>query len=128
MQVGWVTLCRTGAMGLQALPHHPQENSQRRIECALVALQVAGSSVSVGADSTQWRTGRQGNTWFVRCAAASAMLRLLHEGQTPQPLQEKATDSRGRSRHTGHVQRLLVKEATAEAPVAAQFDKATQAR
>jgi hypothetical protein len=40
---------------------------------------------------THWRTSRRGNTWSRRCAAASAMRRVLHEGQTPRPLQEKAT-------------------------------------
>ncbi len=44
-----------------------------------------------GTDSTHWRTGRRGKTWSVRCAAVSAMRRVLHEGQTPRPLQEKAT-------------------------------------
>jgi len=40
VQTGRVTLCRTGAMGLQTLLHHAQEDTQRRIECALVTLQV----------------------------------------------------------------------------------------
>jgi hypothetical protein len=40
---------------------------------------------------THWRTSRRGNAWSRRCAAASAMRRVLHEGQTPRPLQEKAT-------------------------------------
>ena len=89
VQAGAVCQSRTGAMGLQALLHHAQEDAQWRIECALVALQVVRRRL--GTDSTHWRTGRWGNTWSVRCAAASAIRRVLHEGQTPRPLQEKAT-------------------------------------
>jgi len=37
MYAGRVCLCRTGAVGLQALLHNPQENKQRRIECTLIA-------------------------------------------------------------------------------------------
>jgi len=40
VQVGWVNLCSAGAMGLQALLHHAQKDTQRRIERALLALQV----------------------------------------------------------------------------------------
>ena len=44
-----------------------------------------------GLDGSHWRTGRRGDTWSHRCAAISAMRRVVHEGQTPRPLQEKAT-------------------------------------
>ncbi len=39
VQAGRVCLCSAGAMGLQAVLHHAQEDAQRRIERALVALQ-----------------------------------------------------------------------------------------
>jgi len=90
LQVGRVSLCRTGAMALQTLLHHSKENTQRRIECALVALQAVAQPFG-HLSSTHWRTGRRGKTWSVRWAAASAMRSVLHEGQTPRPLQEKAT-------------------------------------
>ena len=45
VQTGGVSLCSTGAMGLQALLHHAQEDAQRRIECALVALQVVAQTL-----------------------------------------------------------------------------------
>ena len=35
--------------------------------------------------------GRRGKTWSLRCAAVSTIRRVVHEGQTPRPLQEKAT-------------------------------------
>lgn len=37
------------------------------------------------------QAGRRGNTTSAMCAAVSAMRRVLNEGQTPRPLQEKAT-------------------------------------
>jgi hypothetical protein len=45
----------------------------------------------LGTESTHWRTGRRGKTWSLRCAAVSTIRRVVHEGQTPRPLQEKAT-------------------------------------
>ena len=45
VQTGWVTLCRTGAMGLQTLLHHAQEDTQCPIECAFVALQVVAQTL-----------------------------------------------------------------------------------
>lgn len=42
--------------------------------------------------TAHWRTGKRGGrTWSLRWAAVSAMRGVLHEGQTPRPLQEKAT-------------------------------------
>jgi len=89
VQVGWVNLCSAGAMGLQALLHHAQKDTQRRIECTLVALQVVAQPFGHRQHPLAHR--QAGNTWSVRCAAASAMRRVLHDGQTPRPLQEKAT-------------------------------------
>ncbi len=39
VQAGGVCIGSAGAMGLQTLLHHAQENTQCRIECTLVALQ-----------------------------------------------------------------------------------------
>jgi hypothetical protein len=47
--------------------------------------------IRFGRESTHWRTGSGGRTWSVRWAATSTMRRALQEGQTPRPLQEKAT-------------------------------------
>jgi hypothetical protein len=44
-QADGVTLCSTGAMGLQALLHRAQENVQRGIECAFVTLQVVANAL-----------------------------------------------------------------------------------
>ncbi len=44
VQAGGVCLFSAGAMGLQTLLHHAQENEQCRIECALVALQVVAQA------------------------------------------------------------------------------------
>jgi hypothetical protein len=56
--------------------------------------QVKSSYVSE--DGRELTLGRRGNTWPQRCAAVSAMRRVVHEGHTPKPLQEKATNSRAR--------------------------------
>ena len=59
VQTGRVTLCRTGAMGLQALLHHPQENTQCRIECALVALQVIAQTLGHRQNPlAHWQAGK----------------------------------------------------------------------
>ncbi len=50
--------------------------------------------IRFGRESTHWRTGSGGRTWSVRWAATSTMRRALQEGQTPRPLQEKATRRR----------------------------------
>jgi hypothetical protein len=47
--------------------------------------------IRFGREKTHWRTGSGGRTWSVRWAATSTMRRALQEGQTPRPLQEKAT-------------------------------------
>ena len=44
VQVCRVCLCSTGAMNLQALLHHAQKDTQRRIERAFVALQVVADA------------------------------------------------------------------------------------
>ena len=45
MQAGRVCLCSAGAMGLQTLLNHTQENAQCGLQCALVALQVVALQV-----------------------------------------------------------------------------------
>ena len=47
--------------------------------------------IRLGRESTHWRRGSGGRTGSVRWAATSTMRRALQEGQTPRPLQEKAT-------------------------------------
>ena len=89
MQTVRVNLRSAGAMGVQTCAHHAQEDMQCRVECTLVALQVIAQAF--GDRQHHWRTGRRGNTGSLRGAAASAMRRVLHEGQTPRSLQEKAT-------------------------------------
>ena len=44
VEAGRVCAGRTGSMGLQALLHYPQKDTQRSIECTLVALQVVAQS------------------------------------------------------------------------------------
>jgi len=44
VQAGRISQCRIAAMALQTLVHHPQENTQRRIERAIVALQAAAQT------------------------------------------------------------------------------------
>jgi hypothetical protein len=46
VQAGRISQCRIAAMALQTLVHHPQENTQRRIERAIVALQAAAQTPS----------------------------------------------------------------------------------
>ena len=45
----------------------------------------------MGTERTHCRTGTAGTTLSLRCAATSAMRRLVHEGQMQRPLQLKAT-------------------------------------
>ena len=50
VQAGRISQCRIAAMALQTLVHHPQENTQRRIERAFVALQAGWRQLSWPAD------------------------------------------------------------------------------
>ena len=45
----------------------------------------------LGSDNTHCRIGTRGMTASTKCAAVAAMRLLVQDGQTPRPLQEKAT-------------------------------------
>ena len=53
--------------------------------------------------TTDWRPGRTcGNTRSMRWAAVSAIRRVVHDGHTPRPLQEKATRKSWPQDHSTH--------------------------
>ena len=78
----------SGAMFAQAAFHHGQENAQHRALQGCVARKEVAQPFGHG--EYPLRTGSGGKTWSTRCAAVSAMRRVLQEGHTPRHLQEYA--------------------------------------
>jgi hypothetical protein len=89
VQACLVHMGRTGAVGLQSLCDHPQKDAQHHAQHRSVALHEVPQPLGHGEHPLAHR--QAGNTWSLRCAAVSTIRRVVHEGQTPRPLQEKAT-------------------------------------
>jgi hypothetical protein len=89
VQACLVHMGRTGAVGLQSLCDHPQKDAQHHAQHRSVALHEVPQPLGHGEHPLAHR--QAGKTWSLRCAAVSTMRRVVHEGQTPRPLQEKAT-------------------------------------
>jgi hypothetical protein len=79
----------TRAVRAQALLHQAQEQAQGGALEIGIALQEVAQALRLPA-RTHCRTARSGKTLSVRWAAVATMRRVLHDGQMPRPLQEKA--------------------------------------
>ena len=63
----------------------------RSTRVASAALLRSAGRNRLGKDNTHCRIGTRGITESTRCAAVAAMCFVVQDGQTPRPLQEKAT-------------------------------------
>ncbi len=73
VQAGGISLCSAGAMGLQALLHHAQEDAQCRIERAFVTLQVVAQTLAC--PSAQIRKSASPSKWPAVSSENITMLR-----------------------------------------------------
>jgi hypothetical protein len=81
-----VHICRTGAVGLQALRNDPQEDAQHHVEHCPVTLHEIAQSLRHREHPLAHR--QTGEDVVAEVRAVSTMRRVLHEGHTPRPLQE----------------------------------------